>query len=65
MIKLTDKVEKVLLEDLQSQLGHYSTFGAGIDDREFVLVYENGEKYLAHKSEFECKGVFVKLKKEG
>lgn len=64
MIKLTDRVEKILLEDLQSQLGHYSEYGAVIGENDFVIVYEDGNKYLAHSSEFECEGCFVKLKEK-
>lgn len=64
MIKLTDRVEKILLEDLQSQLGHYSEYGAVIGENDFVIVYEDGNKYLAHNSEFECEGCFVKLKEK-
>jgi len=60
MIEITKEIENFLLSKIL--LGHYSEFGAIMLDAEFILVYQNNKIYLAHKSEFEYDGIFVRLK---
>jgi hypothetical protein len=67
MIKITKELEKCLLRELNGEIGHYSEFGAVIGDNEFVLVYGEGDAgdiHLAHISEFEQKGFFIRLKEK-
>jgi hypothetical protein len=62
MIKITKKIAKLLTEI--SDMGYFSEFGALIGDAEFVIYYKDGEDipYLAHISEFEQDGCFIRLK---
>jgi hypothetical protein len=64
MIKINNEIEQLLLKT--GQVGLYTSQGACIgDDVEFIVVInEEGQDYLAHISEFEQKGVLVRLKNE-
>jgi len=62
MIEITKELEKLLLDNYPDKFGHYSEYGAVMGDKEFVLVYQKDKIYLAHKSEFEEDGIFVRLK---
>lgn len=50
MIKINHKLAKELLET--KQLAVFTDFGSAINKEEFVIVYQNLEVYLAHRSEF-------------
>jgi hypothetical protein len=64
MIMITEEIENLLSQILG--VGYYSEFGAVIGDAEFVIYYKDNDEtntpYLAHISEFEQDGVFIKLK---
>lgn len=63
MIKLT-KEEASFLE-YKEGVGFYCEYGAVIGDDKFVLVKDNKDSFfLAHISEFDTNGLFVKLKGE-
>jgi len=64
MIKISEQLEKLISKELNGKIGHYSDFGAVIEDCEFILIYKQGNFYLAHISEFEQDGIFVRLKEE-
>jgi hypothetical protein len=60
MIKITEEIEKFLINKIK--LGHYSEQGAVVGDEEFILVYIDNKIYLAHKTDFEYDGMFIRLK---
>lgn len=63
MIKISNELEQSLLKT--GLFGLYTSEGAVIDDTEFVIVIdEKGQDYLAHISEFEQDGIFVRLKEK-
>ena len=63
MIEIKQDCEKSIRNFMENELGfYYDEFGAFIDDKEFILVYKNNKIYLAHISEFEQSGIFVRLK---
>lgn len=61
MIKITKKIAKQL-DKLELVGGFFEEFGAFIGDSEFILYYKKNGIYLAHVSEFEQSGIFIKLK---
>lgn len=64
MLKISEKLEQELIKELGKEIGHFSECGAVIGDNEFVLIYKDNDIYLAHKSEFEENGIFVRLKEK-
>lgn len=62
MIKITEEIEKLLIEN--NGVGHYSEFGAVIGECEFVIYYpeNSNDIFLSHISEFEQSGFLIKLK---
>lgn len=64
MVKISLDLANILSKE--NWLGNFSEYGACIGDNEFVLVYGEGDDdgiYLAHISEFEQDGIFIRLKK--
>jgi hypothetical protein len=63
MIKISSELSQILLDT--GDFGIYTSQGACIgDDVEFIIVInEEGQDYLAHISDFEQDGFFIKLKK--
>lgn len=67
MIEISRKLEDTLFKELNhNQIGIDTPWGAIIGEAEFILYYpdKTDKVFLAHKSEFEFKGVCVRLKKE-
>lgn len=64
MIKINRCLETEIVCNSLQEFGHYSDNGAVIGDCEFILVYKDNNVYLAHISEFEQNGLFVRLKNE-
>jgi len=64
MIKISRVLELEILCDASNKFGHYSEQGAVIGDCEFILVYKDDNVYLAHISEFEQDGLFIRLKEK-
>jgi hypothetical protein len=61
------KINKVLACQLLEEkvVGIYCDEGSCIgEDSEFVVVYDKLETYLAHISEFDVDGIFIRLKNE-
>ena len=63
MIKISDEIEQ-LLSGMDGIGFFYENFGAVVGDDEFVIYRpENSDNFfLAHISEFEQKGVTIRLK---
>ena len=66
MIKINKDIEKQLKELEINQVGSFfEEFGAFTDDEtQFIIYYKDDGIYLAHISEFEQKGVLIRLKNE-
>jgi hypothetical protein len=62
MKKINNKLGRQLLEDKIA--GIYTSQGAVIDGEEFIVIYDKLNVYLAHISEFEQKGLLIRLKNE-
>ncbi len=63
MIKITEFIEKALNNLMTTKIGYYfEEHGAIIGDAEFVIYYNKKSIYLAHISEFEQEGFFIRLK---
>lgn len=62
MIKINSLVVKYLIDN--DEVGIYTSQGACIDEREFIIVCQEDGDYLAHISEFEQNGVLIRLKNE-
>jgi hypothetical protein len=64
MVKINRKIIDLLLNLGSSNIGYYSKYGAVIGDAEFIIYYNDEENvsYLAHISEFDTNGIFIKLK---
>ena len=64
MIKISNELSQILLDT--RDFGIYTSQGACIgDDVEFIIVInEEGQDYLAHVSDFEQDGFFIKLKEK-
>ena len=65
MIKLPLDLAKQIInyQQFHNLFGYFCEFGGGGSDKDFIIWEENNEHYLVHKSEIECSGIFVKLKK--
>lgn len=65
MIKINKDIEKKLKELDINQVGaFFEEFGAFTDNEtEFILYYKDDGVYLAHISEFQQRGVLIRLKK--
>lgn len=61
MIKLNKEIARELTK---LGLGIFSSQGAFIGDAKLVIVYKGVDIYLAHISEFEQDGLFIRLKNE-
>jgi len=65
MIKINSLIETNLLALNFNQVGSFfEEIGGFTDDKtEFIIYYKDGGIYLAHISEFEQKGLLIRLKK--
>jgi hypothetical protein len=62
MIKITEKLAEHLLSENKESIGMYFTYeGAFVNNVEFIIVFGKNI-YLAHRSEFEQRGLFIRLK---
>jgi hypothetical protein len=62
MIKITKEISNLLSET--GNVGIFCDFGAVIGNAEFVIFYkdDSNDVYLAHISEFEQDGIYIKPK---
>jgi hypothetical protein len=68
MIKITTELEKLLTKEIpRGELGIVCEFGAVVGDAQFIIYFPDvnfSDVYLAHISEFEQKGVLIRLKEK-
>lgn len=67
MIPINNEITNYLLKfqgKTQDYIGYFCEQGAVIGNAKLVVVSLNGKTYLAHISEFEQKGILVRLKNE-
>lgn len=62
MVKITEAIATLLSEI--NGIGYFGSFGAVIGEDEFIIYYpdDGNDAYLAHSSEFETKGCYIRLK---
>jgi len=59
------EINKKIANELEKKgIGFFTEFGAIIGDERLILVYKEGKIYLAHISEFEQKGLLIRLKEK-
>ncbi len=66
MLKISQNLVTQLQNELHGFIGFDCSQGACIGDCEFIIHYpfKNNQAYLAHKSEFEFKGLLVRKKED-
>lgn len=63
MIKISEKLSRLLFQECGDQVGIYTEQGACVGNCKFVIIYKPDGDYLAHISELEQDGVFIRMKK--